>query len=255
MEVKSLLVEDSQLMAAILSDLLKENHPDIQILGIAKNGKEGIEMIKQLNPDLVFLDIEMPDMTGFDMLNRLEEIAFQTIFITSYSHYAIEAFRFNALDYLLKPIEKKELAQAIKRYTSESKLPTNQNKVHQALINLQTKNVEDQTLMLHTQKGTLQLALKRIVKIEGDRNYSYIHLSNNTKVLSSKTLGYFEDILTDKGFYRCHRSFLINRFHIGSIQNPDSFLLKNKTTVPISRRAKKDAKKWFMNWKINDKGV
>ncbi len=247
MIVKSLIIDDNSFIIDLLSDQIRQNHPNIALLGFAKSGKEGLEKIRLFKPDLVFLDVEMGDMTGFDMLNQLENIIFQTIFITSHSHYAIKAIRFNALDYLLKPINDKELAQAIKRHTSKSTLQANQNKVHQALINLQTKKVEEQSLLLQTQQGTLRLALKHIVKIEGERNYSYIYLSDNTKELSSKTLGYFEDILADKGFIRCHRSFLVNRFHIDSIQNQDSFLLKDSSRVPISRRKKSDAKKWFRN--------
>jgi len=255
MKVKSLIIDDNSFIIDLLSDQLQQHHPNIELMGFAKSGTEGLEKIKLFKPDLIFLDVEMGDMTGFDMLNRLENITFQTIFITSHSHYAIKAFRFNALDYLLKPINKKELAQAIKRHISKSTLPENQNQIHNAINNLQTKDIEDQTLLLQTQKGTLQLALKNITKIESDRNYSYIHLFNNTKELSSKTLGYFEDILADKGFCRCHRSMLVNRFHIESILGSDSFLLKDKTIVPISRRKISFAKKWFMDSKVDNVNI
>lgn len=246
--IKSILVEDNTFMATVLSDLLQENHPEIEIIGIAINGKEGLEKIKQLQPDLVFLDIEMPDMTGFEMLNRIETINFQTIFITAHSHYAIKAFRFNALDYLLKPIDKKELAQAIKRHTTNSTLTANKNQVHQALINQKIKKVEDQFILLQTQQGTLQLALKNIIKIESERNYSYIHLSDNTKVLSAKTLGYFENILSEMGFFRSHRSFLINWHHINFLSKSD-FILKDQTKVLVSRRKRSEAKNWFHSYR------
>lgn len=247
MKIKSLIIDDNSFIIDLLSDQLRQYHPEIEVLGVAKSGTKGLEKIKLFKPDLIFLDVEMGDMTGFDMLSQLEDITFQTIFITSYSHYAIKAIRFNALDYLLKPIDKKELAQAIKRHASKSSLLINQSHVTKALINLQTKKVEDQTLLLQTQKGTLQLALKQITKIESDRNYSYIHLFNNNKELSSKTLGYFEEILADKGFCRCHRSILVNCFHIDSILNGDSFLLRDKSTVPISRRKKSEVKRWFLS--------
>ena len=255
MKVRSLIIDDNSFIIDLLSDQLQQYHPNIELLGFAKSGTEGLEKIKLFKPDLIFLDVEMGDMTGFDMLNHLENITFQTIFITSHSHYAIKAFRFNALDYLLKPINKKELAQAIKRHTSKSTLAENQNQVHNALNNLQTKDIEEQTLLLQTQKGTLQLALKHITKIESDRNYSYIHLLNHTKELSSKTLGYFDEILADKGFCRCHRSILVNRFHIDSILGSDSFLLNDKTIVPISRRKISFAKKWFMDSKVDNVNI
>ncbi|MFT4805612.1 MAG: two-component system LytT family response regulator, partial [Psychroserpens sp.] len=113
MQIKSILIDDNTFIANVLLDQLKENHPDIEVMAIAKNGKEGLEKIHLLKPNLIFLDIEMPDMTGFEMLNKLDVIDFQIIFITSHTHYAIKAFRFNALDYLVKPINEKELASAI----------------------------------------------------------------------------------------------------------------------------------------------
>lgn len=246
MRVKSLLVEDNPFMAAILSDLLQENHPEIEVMGIAKNGEEGLKKIKHLQPDLVFLDIEMPDMTGFEMLNRIETINFQTIFITAHSHYAIKAFRFNALDYLVKPIVAEHLDQSIKRFKSNKKSAVHQDQMQQALDNLNTEKIEEQKLVLPTEKGILQLPLKEITKIESERNYSFIHLSNGLKELSSKTLSHFEFILNEKGFFRCHRSFLVNRFHIDKISQ-DFFKLKDNSEIPISRRKKSEAKKWFYN--------
>jgi two-component system LytT family response regulator len=242
MKVKALLVEDNPFMATILSDLLQENHPEVEILGVAENGYEGLKKINQLQPDLVFLDIEMPDMNGFEMLREIGEINFQTIFITAHSHYAIKAFRFNALDYLVKPVNAEHLNQSIKRFKSNRS--TNAYQMQQALVNLSTENIEEQKLVLATEKGILHLPLKNIIKIESERNYSFIHLSDRKKELSSKTLSHFESILSDKGFFRCHRSFLVNRYHIDSV-GQDSFNLKDSSKVPISRRKKSEVKKWF----------
>ncbi len=238
MKVKSLIVEDNLFMATLLSDLLKENHPNIEVMDIAKNGKEGIEKINKLQPELVFLDIEMPDMNGFDMLSKIGAIKFQTIFITAHSHYALKAFRFNALDYLLKPIEEAQLKQSIRRFKYNSI-----NNVKNALSNLKTSKIEDQRLILPTQQKLLQIPLKQILFIESDRNYSYIHLTNGLKELSSKTLSYFEDILKEKGFFRCHRSFLINHYHINNI-GKSFFQLIDQKKIPISRRKNSEAKIW-----------
>lgn len=245
MKIRSIIIDDNPFIVDLLTDQLRQNHPEIELLAYANQGKTGLEKINALKPDLIFLDVEMADMTGFEMLAQLKEISFQTIFITSFSHYAINAIRFNALDYLVKPIDQKELGQAIKRFKTKEVSTININHVQQALKNLKTKKNEDQILFLPTQQGELKLVLKNIIKIEGDRNYSYIHLTNKTKKLSSKTLGYFEKILSDKGFLRSHRSFIINGFHVESIHNKDHFLLKDKTEVPISRRKKKEAFSWF----------
>ncbi len=245
MKIRSIIVDDNEFMAEVLSDLILENHPEIEVMGIAHSGKEGIQKINQLKPNLVFLDIEMPDMSGFLMLSQLGAINFQTIFTTAHSHYAIKAIRFNALDYLVKPIDEKELSESIKRLKNEFEIFKNKNKVQNALLNLKEENVENQKLFLQTQKGTLRITLKNIVRIEGDRNYSIIYLKNNTKKLSSKTLGYFEEILSDKGFFRCHRSHLINKTHVDSINNQGCFLLNNKESIPVSRRKMNDARTWF----------
>lgn len=245
MKIKSLIIDDNAFIIDLLSDLLEQDHPLVEVLDTAKSGEEALEKIGRHQPDLVFLDVELPDMSGFDVLAHLEDIAFQTIFITSFSHYAIMAIRFNALDYLVKPIEPKELAHALRRYRHNGHSNLNQQQVHLALNNLRQKNAQDQILYLPTQEGGIKMELKEIVKIEGDRNYSTIYLSNRKTKISAKTLGYFEEILDGKGFFRCHRSFILNHQHIEKLQK-ETFLLKDATEIPISRRRKTAAKEWFL---------
>lgn len=239
--IKALIVEDNAFMATVLSDLLQQDKLNITVSGVAHTGSEALQLISTLNPNVVFLDIELPDMTGFEMLEQIENISFQTIFTTSHSHYAIKAFRFNALDYLEKPIKEDELKEAISRIG----ITTSKSDVELALQNLGTKSIEDQKLVLPTQTGTLRFALKQITHIEGERNYSYIHLLNGTRELSSKNLAYFEDILVDKNFFRCHRSHLVNRYHIEEFKN-EHFLMKNGLEIPVSRRKKLHADIWFI---------
>ncbi len=239
--LKAIIVEDNAFMATVLSDLLQQDFPVISVAGIAHTGSEALQLIRTLKPDVVFLDIELPDMTGFELLEQIENISFQTIFTTSHSHYAIKAFRFNALDYLEKPIRESELKEAIARISN----PTSKDDISLALQNLGTKSIEDQKLVLPTQTGTLRFALKHITHIEGERNYSYLHLSNGARELSSKHLAYFEDILVDKNFFRCHRSYLINQYHVTELQN-DAFILRNGVIIPISRRKRADAGTRFL---------
>ena len=235
--LKALIIEDNPFMANVLKDMLAIHSKSILVTGIAYSGKEALEMIGNTNPTIVFLDIELPDMTGFEMLQQLPVISFKTIFTTAHSHYAIKAFRFNALDYLVKPIKEVELAEAIKRCV---RIETNTLEVQNALANLEVKDVINQKLILPTQQGTLHLVLKHITHIESERNYSCIHITNGKRKLSSKNLAYFEDILTEKGFFRCHRSYLVNRFHIAEIKN-NSFMLHNDIEIPISRRKNNEA--------------
>jgi two-component system LytT family response regulator len=230
-------------MAAALSDLLQEHPCKFALLEIAATGEMALQSIAEWKPDIVFLDIELPDMTGFELLQHLVDINFQTIFTTSHSHYAIKAFRFNALDYLIKPIKESELDEAIKRFLKST---DNTTEIKNALSNLETQSSENQKLVLHTQNGTLRLALKKITHIKGERNYSYIYFSNGSRELSSKNLAYFEDILNDKSFFRNHRSYLVNRYHIEALK-ADHFVLKNGVEIPISRRKKTLANTWFFS--------
>ncbi len=239
--LKSLIVEDNKLMATLLVDLLEGYEKEIEVIGLAKTGKEAINLIETLRPNVVFLDVELPDMTGFELLQRLTNINFQTVFTTAHSHYAIKAFRFNALDYLIKPIKENELDESIKRLLKSA---NNTIDVKTALSNLESKDIENQKLVLPLQNGTLRLPLKQITHIEGDRNYSSIYLNNNSKELSSKNLAYFEDILTDKNFFRSHRSFLVNKFHIKTLQD-GNFVLTSGIKIPISRRKKSESENWF----------
>ena len=239
--IKALIVEDNTFMATVLHDQLKEHAIDIAVLDIANTGKKAIQLIASEKPNVVFLDIELPDMTGFELLQQLGDINFKTIFTTSHSQYAIRAFRFNALDYLIKPIKENELDEAIKRLLKSA---GNNIEVKHALTNLESKKVEDQKLLLSTQNGMLRLPLKQITHIEGERNYSLIHLSNGLRELSSKNLAYFEDILIDKNFFRSHRSYLVNKYQIDKLKG-DHFVLKNGFQIPISRRKATEANTWF----------
>lgn len=239
-----LIVDDNAFNRQVLADLLSENHPSCKLLGTAENGTEAIHLIEKLKPELVFLDVEMPDMNGFEVLVHTKALDFQTIFTTAHSQYAIQAIRFNALDYLMKPIKPKELATALKRYQSNAWAIFNKDRIRQALQNMEAETAQDMVLYLPTQEGGLKMVLADILMIEGERNYSTIHLEGGKTRLSSKTLGYFEEILAGKGFFRCHRSFIVNKAHIEKLQS-DYCLMTTNAQIPISRRRKTAFKDWF----------
>lgn len=243
MQVKSIIIDDDIFLATVLRDMLVEDYPHIEVTGMAHSGAEGIHLIESAQPQLVFLDVEMPDMNGFEMLSLLKEINFQIIFITAHSHYAIKAIRFNALDYLVKPIDAKELRQSLKRFTVNPKKSLTPQRVELALFNLQQNNAGEQVLLLQLQDGDVQIKLNQIARIEGERNYSYIHLAGGSKKLSAKNLAYFEEILSEKGFCRCHKSHLVGARHIQALQK-EAFITQGQE-VPISRRKKKEVKAWY----------
>lgn len=243
--IRSILIDDDPFIRDLLQDKLQQYVPEVELLATASSGAEGLEKIRAHRPDLIFLDVEMADMTGFEMLGQLKDISFQTIFITSYSHYAIKAIRFNALDYLVKPIDLGELKAAIRRYQQRRQQPSPQrDTIRQALVNMHTSDAGEKKLALHTQEGDLNLELKTIIRLEGERNYSCIHLKGGKRVLASKTLGEFEELLEEDGFFRCHKSHLINKRHIKKQQTSASVLLSDGTVLPISRRKKEAFSKW-----------
>jgi two-component system LytT family response regulator len=238
-EVKAIIVEDNAFMAAVLLDMLKKSGANMTVVAIASSGKEALEQINAHKPDIVFLDIELSDMTGFEMLSQLSEIRFNTIFTTAHSQYAIQAFRFNALDYLIKPIKEAELKDALSRVGEKDS-----RGIKNALHNLEAESLEEQRLVLPTQSATHYFPLGEITHMEGDRNYTFIYLVDGSRELSSKNLAYFEDVLGDKGFFRCHRSYLVNRAQI-EVLKKDCFSLKIGLEIPISRRKKAEASKWL----------
>ncbi|PSR13858.1 MAG: DNA-binding response regulator [Bacteroidetes bacterium] len=244
-KIKCLIIDDDPFIRDLLQDKLSQYLPEVEVLTTASSGLEGLQKIAHYQPDLVFLDVEMPDMTGFEMLFKLEDISFETIFITSYSHYAIKAIHFDALDYLVKPIDLGELKAAIKRYKKKAKNSDPSESIKQALFNWNTKNDADKKLVLQTQEGEVRLVLKDIVRIEGERNYSYIYLANDKRKLTTKTLGELEELLGDKGFFRCHKSHLVNKGHIQSLLNHFAVLLHNGFTVPIARRKQGAFRIWY----------
>ncbi len=245
MDIRSVIIDDDPFIHTLLMDKLDQHFPEVKVVQTAGSGTEGVTLIRKHQPDLVFLDVEMTDMTGFEMLSQLPEINFQTIFITSYSHYAIKAIRFNALDYILKPFDLGELKQALLRYQSHFQPAAYQSHVRQALKNLQARNPAEEVLILNLQDGQLRLPLKDILQIQGERNYSYLFLTGNPPKLASKTLADFEDLLADKGFFRCHKSHLVNGLHIDSFPSKISIRLSDKTEIPVSRRKKGTFDTWY----------
>ena len=244
-KIRCLIIDDDPFIRDLLQDKLNQYVPEVVVLATADSGTEGIEHIKSHQPELIFLDVEMADMTGFEMLANLDSINFQTIFITSYSHYAIKAIRFNALDYLIKPIDLGELKRAIRRYKDRIKQVPKHKNLTLALRNMATKRASAQVLTLQTQEGELQLTLKDIIRIEGERNYSYIYLIHDKKKLVTKTLADLEDLMNDKGFFRCHKSHIINEIHIIASPNQYTITLSDTTEVPVSRRKKDSFKSWY----------
>lgn len=245
MNIRTLIIDDDAFIRDLLKDKLSQHLPAVDVMSTASSGAEGLQKIAAFKPDLVFLDVEMTDMTGFEMLAQVKDIDFETIFITSYSHYAIKAIRFNALDYLVKPIDLGELRKAIGRYKAKSQEVPKFENLQLALQNMAEKDTSNHRLVLQTQEGEMRLAIKDIIRIEGERNYSYIFLKNGKKKLVSKTLADLEELIDGKGLFRCHRSHLVNFRNIKKVENSITLIMADDVEVPVSRRKRDVFKRWF----------
>jgi two-component system LytT family response regulator len=238
--IKALIIDDESKAVNLLKITIEKNFPGKFQIEIALFPEEGLSKIQSFKPDLLFLDIEMPLMSGFDLLASIPEIDFKVIFTTAYDQYAIRAIRYNALDYLLKPINPGELEEAITRFIKQK--DENKEVYGQQLENLFSN--KDKNLAITTYDGVIFLEIEKIIRCEADLNYTKFILTENKHFLSSKTLKEYEDLLAiHSNFMRVHRSHLVNLDYILKFKNEGFLVLKDNSMVPISRRRKDDVMK------------
>lgn len=210
---KTILVEDERLAREELKSLLKD-YLEIDIIGEAKNGEEGIAIIKEQKPDLVFLDINMPGMNGFEMLKHLEEIP-RVIFVTAYDEYALKAFEVNALDYILKPVDPERLREAIQKLSSEDDFVSAQSAGIARKDRFLTVN--DRVFIKDGEKCWF-IELSKVRMLESDGNYVKVYF-DNFRPLILRSLNSFEERLDPEHFFRANRKFIINLQWVSSIEN------------------------------------
>lgn len=237
--IRAIIIDDETNCVETLSILLKMHCPEVTVLQTCNSGEEGLKAIAEHNPDLVFLDIEMPRMNGFEMLKKLEQICFQVIFTTAYSQFAIKAFKFGALDYLLKPIDPTDLQAAIARVKSMSNKGSIKEQLEVVLQSLQPE-AKTQRIALSTGDGMIFVNTDEIMYCQADSNYTHVKLVKGEKHLLAKSLKEFEDVLAGKKFYRIHNSFLINLDQIKKFVRGDGgYIIMNdgaEITIARSRR-------------------
>jgi two-component system LytT family response regulator len=215
--------------------------PDVRVVGQAPGVVSGMTAIGELLPDLVLLDIQMKDGTGFDLLNRLTSIDFKVIFITAYDQYALQAFRFSAVDYLLKPINPEQLKEAVMR--AGKLVRENFDKQMKALEdNLKSTSNKNKKIILRTNESIHLLEISRIICCDSDSSYTTVHTAEGEKIIVSRTLKDFEEMLTDCGFFRVHKSFLINLLHIKRFDRMDGgyIVMTNDLKIPVASRKREE---------------
>ncbi len=243
MKLTSIIVEDEETSREILKNYLKKYCPNVTVLGEAANIEEALVLIRNTNLDLVFLDVEMPYGNAFDLLEKVGDINFETIFVTAYNHYAIEALNAHASYYLMKPISIDELIKAVD-YVTEIK--TKEDALQDEVLMAKTNSVNGK-ITIPQQSGFEVIETASILYCKADDNYTEIYLNNNKKKLVSKTLKYFEEALTDSGFARVHKSYLVNVNEVVKYQKGKggSVVLSSGKEIMVSASRKSELLSYF----------
>jgi two-component system, LytTR family, response regulator len=236
--VNAIIIDDEKHARQSLAGLLELYCPEVRILGEADNVSDAKAIIEALSPTIVFLDINIGEESGFNLLKQLDQVNFQLIFTTAHSEFAIRAFRVNALDYLLKPIEPDLLQAAVEKVREARGSSVIQGQLNHLVESLRTQSLR--RLAIPSSDGITFLEIVNIIHIGGSGNYSTFHLDNGEKVTASKNLGHFESLLGDEQFFRCHQSHIVNLDYMKRIITKDgnSIELKNGLQAPIALKRK-----------------
>jgi two-component system LytT family response regulator len=234
--MRVIIIDDEKLARENIKAVLKRMSFDIEIVGEANSVNTGIEILSKTNTDLVFMDIDLNDGSGFNILESLPEIRFQTIFITAYSEFAVRALRADALDYLLKPINTVELKEALckARNVSTERLNKKIGVIPEKFIG----DVEPKRLLIHEIDGIRFINISDILRCSSDNNYTKIYLTNGDMITACHTLKKYSDILEKYNFFRIHRSHLVNIRMIKKILKRNGLfaIMNNDDQIQISRR-------------------
>jgi two-component system, LytTR family, response regulator len=245
--IKTIIVDDEFVSRNVLKKLLDINCPDIEVICECTNAEDAKREIKQLQPQLVFLDISMPGKSGLDMLKEIPDINFEIIFVTAFHEYTIQAIRFSAIDYLLKPVDKNELVEALERVKKKIADAESHAPVQTFLHNMQTnQSQQEMQLCVPGIKGFQIIKIRDIIYCEAENTYTKIFLQDNQKLLASRPLIDYEMLLQDASFVRIHKSYLINMQHLKEYLKGEggSVLMTNGKELEISRRKKE----YFVNY-------
>ncbi|MDD4640679.1 MAG: LytTR family DNA-binding domain-containing protein [Bacteroidales bacterium] len=245
-KLRTLIIEDEAPARELLAGILENYCHRTELIGFADGVQNGLTAIKSLKPDLVLLDVNLEDGNAFDLLREFNEIPFALIFVTAYENYALNAFRFSAVDYIMKPVNIDDLVKAVQKAA---------DKLEQASLGLKLKNFfdnlnskpEDKKIVLKTQESIHIVKLSDIIRCEADHNYCTFYFVNGKKIVVSRNLGEFEEMLNGLFFFRTHQSHLININHILSFEKNEGGYLKmaDNSSVPVSKRKKEELLELF----------
>ena len=239
--VRTILVDDEPRGLNTLKKLLQEYCPEIKVIAECTDADTAKDKIELLEPQLAFLDISLPGKTSFDLLSELDKINFEIIFVTAHNEYALEAFHYSAIDYLMKPIDEDILINAVRRAVKRVSMNSVNNNVSTLLHNLQKAQVpQEMKLCIPSLKGFQVVELKDILYCEASGSYTNFFFLDKHSICTAKTIHDYEDLLEDAGFVRIHKSFLVNLLHVKEYLRGEggSVILSNGHEVEVARRKK-----------------
>lgn len=235
-----IITDDENKARNALKNLIELHCPELNLIAEAENVQKGLEILKNHQPDLLFLDVEMPDGTGFDLLKKLENIDFEVIFTTAHDKYAINAFKFSAIDYLLKPINPLDLKNAVAKASKEINQENLRAKISTLLSNIQDFSEGLKKIVLKDAENIHIVPIANIIRLESSRNYTTFYLKEDKPIVVSRTIKEFDRMLSEVGFFRSHQSHLINLNALKRFEKKDggTLIMNDESQVPISVRKK-----------------
>ncbi|WP_113634793.1 LytR/AlgR family response regulator transcription factor [Nubsella zeaxanthinifaciens] len=237
--IKTIIVDDEKHCIVTLTHLL-ESFSDVQIVASTQDSTQAASLISKHSPQLVFLDIEMPQMNGFEVIGQFPSPDFKVVFTTAYNQYALQALRLNALDYLLKPIDRQGIAEALDKF-NKHELSINNDQVKN--LHLFTNGKMQDTIALSTTQGLLFVKIEDIMYLEADSCYTHIVMNDKSRHLASKTMATFEEVLTDDPlFFRAHKSSIVNLKYIKQYIRGEGgdLIMQDGKAIALSRNRKQD---------------
>lgn len=243
--MNAIIVDDEAHNIENLEGILGRHFPEITVRGVASTIDRAVTLITAQSPDLVFLDIQMGKETGFDLLKRLPERGFDVIFVTAYDQYGIQAIKFAALDYILKPIDENDLQAAVERAMEKWRRKQGYSQLDFLINHLKGRGKAPEKIALPLFQETRYVAVNNIVRCEAQNTYVYFHLHNGEKILVSRPLKEYDELLAPGGFIRCHQTHLVNPLFVKSLLKEDGgcLLLTNDEKIPVSKAKRESVKR------------
>jgi two-component system, LytTR family, response regulator len=241
-KIRCAIIEDEADNRQNLRLLLGTYCPQLEIVGEAGGVEDGLMMIRQTRPELIFLDVELQDGTGFDLLAGLQTLELNVIFVTAYTHYAIKAIKFNAVDYIMKPIDIHELCQAVDKASRKTEAKDSLLKIRNLISNLGAADNGSKRIALASVDALKMVEVRNIIRLEGENNYTRFFFKHEPPMLVSKTIKEYEAMLQDYDFFRVHQSHLVNMAYVTAYVKGEGgiLIMTDGAQVAVSRHRKPD---------------